>query len=65
VKAFALASTALFASSVQALAHSGHVPVAGSTHAVEHALGDLLAVMAAVAVIGAGVLIAARIRRRR
>ncbi len=64
MKASALALTALLASSAQAFAHSGHVPVAGSAHAFEHSLGDLVVILAAVAVIGAGALITAGIRRR-
>ena len=64
VKATALALGVLLTSSFQALAHSGHVPVAGSLHAVEHSAGGWLFVAMALVMVGAGAMITARVTRR-
>jgi hypothetical protein len=64
VKATTLALTVFMTTSVQAFAHSGHLPEAGSLHAVQHSSGDWLVVAMALVVLGAGAMITARIRRR-
>ena len=63
VKSTALALSVLLTSSYQALAHSGHIPVPGSPHAVEHSAGGWLFVAMALAMVGAGAMIVARIKR--
>ena len=64
VKASVLVLAALAASSVQAFAHSGHVPAPGGAHAFQHALTDLVVVAAVVLAVGAGAMIMAKARRR-
>lgn len=64
VKASVLALAALAVTSVQAFAHSGHVPAPGGAHAFQHALTDLVVVAAVVLAIGAGAMIMAKARRR-
>ena len=64
VKAITLGLTALLTSSVQALAHSGHMPATGSLHAAQHSTGDWLVVLMALVALGAGAMITARIQRR-
>lgn len=63
VKASALGLAAFLTTSAQAFADPGHVPVAGGAHAVQHAAGDWLFVAMTLVAVGAGTLIAARIRR--
>jgi hypothetical protein len=64
VKVTALVGTAILATSAQAFAHSGHVPAAGSVHAVQHAGGDWLVAAMALLAFGVAAMITARIRIR-
>ena len=64
VKATTLVLTMLLTSSVQAFAHSGHMATTGSLHAAQHSAGVWLVVVMALAALGAGAAITARIQRR-
>lgn len=64
VKSVVLGLTAVVATSVQAFAHSGHIPAVGSSHAVEHVASDGLVVAMTLVALGVGVMVTARIRRR-